>query len=62
VKIRDIKAQVPFKGYVFTGINFEEIGAQINLDFDNRSGPSCPHCEEPLPRNKIVLKSDTPPP
>jgi len=53
VKIRNIKALVPFKGYVVTGINFEEIGAQINLDFDKRSGPRCPHCEERLPRNKI---------
>jgi hypothetical protein len=52
VKIRNIKALVPFKGYVVTGINFEEIGAQINLDIDKRSGPRCPHGEERLPRNK----------
>ena len=52
MKIRNIKALAPFKGYVVTGINFEEIGAQINLDFDKRSGPRCPHCEERLPRNK----------
>ncbi|MCP5531884.1 MAG: hypothetical protein H7A48_01805 [Akkermansiaceae bacterium] len=53
MKVRNIKALVPFKGYVVTEIRFEEIGAQINLDFDKRSGPRCPHCEEKLPRNKV---------
>jgi hypothetical protein len=52
VKVRNIKAVAPFKGYVVTGITFEEIGAQINLDFDRRSGPRCPRCRERLPRNK----------
>jgi hypothetical protein len=33
VKIGNIKALVFFKRYIVTGINFEEIGAQINLDF-----------------------------
>ena len=53
MKVRNIKAVVPFKGYVVTGITFVEVGAQINLDFDRRSGPRCPHCEQRLPRNKI---------
>jgi transposase len=53
VKIRNIKAVAPFKGYVVEGIKFEEIEAQINLDFDKRSGPRCPHCQEKLPRNKV---------
>lgn len=53
MKVRNIKALAPFKGYVVTEIRFEEIGAQINLDFDKRSGPRCPHCEEKLPRNKV---------
>jgi len=53
VKIRNIKAVAPYKGYVVTGISFEEIGAQINLDFDKRSGPRCPHCQDKLPRNKV---------
>jgi hypothetical protein len=53
VKTRNIKALVPFKSYVVTGINFEEIVPQINLDFDRRSGPRCPHCEKRLPRNNI---------
>jgi hypothetical protein len=34
VKVRNIKALAPFKGYVVRGINFEKIGAQIKLDFD----------------------------
>ncbi|GAA5484855.1 hypothetical protein [Haloferula sargassicola] len=34
-------------------IKFEEIGAQINLDFDKRSGPRGPHCEARLPRSKV---------
>jgi hypothetical protein len=55
VKIRNIKALVPFKGYVVEGIRFEEIGAQINLDFDKRSGPRCPHCEERLPRKRTSV-------
>ena len=53
MKVRNIKALAPFKGYVVRGINFEKIGAQIKLDFDKRSGPRCPHCENKLPRNKI---------
>ncbi|MGD9420254.1 MAG: ISL3 family transposase [Verrucomicrobiota bacterium JB025] len=53
MNVRNIKALAPFKGYVVTGIRFEEIGAQINLDFDKRSGPRCPHCQGKLPRNKI---------
>jgi len=43
----------PFKGYVVTGVTFEEIGAQINLDFDKRCGPRCPCCNSRLPRNKV---------
>jgi len=53
VKIRNIKAVAPFKGYVVTGISFENVGAQINIDFDKRVGPRCPHCQERLPRNKV---------
>jgi transposase len=32
---------------------FEEIGAQINLEFDKRCGPRCPECQSRLPRNKV---------
>jgi transposase len=53
VKVRNIKAVAPYKGYVVSGISFEEIGAQINLEFDSRSGPRCPDCQGKLPRNKL---------
>jgi transposase len=53
VKVRNIKVLAPFKGYVVTGVTFEEIGAQINLDFDKRCGPRCPCCNSRLPRNKV---------
>jgi transposase len=53
VKVRNIKAVAPFKGYVVTRISFEEVGAQINLEFDKRCGPRCPGCDAKLPRNKV---------
>jgi transposase len=53
VKVRNIKVIAPYKGYVVSGVTFEEIGAQINLEFDKRSGPRCPKCQEKLPRNKL---------
>lgn len=53
MKIRNIKAVAPFKGYVVSALSFEEVGAQINLDFDKRSGPRCPNCQSKLPRNKV---------
>lgn len=53
VKVRNIKALAPFKGYVVTTLSFEEVGAQINLEFDRRSGPRCPNCHLILPRNKV---------
>jgi len=53
VKVRNIKALAPFKGYVVTALSFEEVGAQINLEFDKRSGPRCPNCHLSLPRNKV---------
>ena len=53
MKVRNIKVLAPFKGYVVTGVTFEEIGAQINLDFDKRCGPRCPCCNSRLPRNKV---------
>jgi transposase len=53
VKVRNIKALAPFKGYVVTGVTFEKVGAQINLDFDKRCGPRCPCCNSRLPRNKV---------
>lgn len=53
MKVRNIKALAPFKGYVVAGISFVEIGAQINLEFDKRSGPRCPCCHARLPRNKV---------
>jgi hypothetical protein len=31
---------------------FEEIGAQINLEFEKRCGPRCPGCNAKLPGNK----------
>jgi len=52
VKVRNIKAVAPFKGYVVTKLSFEEVGAQINLEFDRRCGPRCPGCCSKLPRNK----------
>lgn len=53
MKVRNIKALAPFKGYVVTGVTFEKVGAQINLDFDKRCGPRCPCCNSRLPRNKV---------
>jgi transposase len=53
VKVRNIKILAPFKGYVVTELSFEEVGAQINLEFDKRSGPRCPHCDLIVPRNKV---------
>lgn len=53
MKVRNIKAVAPFKGYVVTRISFEEVGAQINLEFDKRCGPRCPECAAKLPRNKV---------
>lgn len=52
VKVRNIKAVAPFKGYSVAKISFEEVGAQINLEFDRRSGPRCPGCDSRLARNK----------
>lgn len=52
MNVGNIKVVAPFKGYVISGIKFEEIGGQINLEFDRRSGPRCPHCQQWLPRNK----------
>lgn len=52
MKVRNIKAVAPFKGYVVTKLIFEDIGAQINLEFDKRCGPRCPGCDSKLPRNK----------
>ena len=57
MKVRNIKALVPFKGYVVTQVSFEEIGAQINLDFDGRCGPRCPRCDARLPRNKLGMRA-----
>lgn len=57
MKVRNIKAVAPFKGYVVTGITFAEIGAQINLEFDKRSGPRCPGCRGRLPRNKVSRRA-----
>lgn len=48
---------MPFKGYVVTGISFEEVGAQIKLDFDKRTGPRCPCCNARLPRNKVASRA-----
>lgn len=53
MKVRNIKALVPFKGYVVRSLSFEEVGAQINLEFDKRSGPRCPRCDMRLARNKV---------
>lgn len=53
MKVRNIKAVAPYKGYVVSGITFEEIGAQINLEFDKRCGSRCPECQARLPRNKV---------
>ena len=53
MKVRNIKALAPFRGYVVSKVTFEEIGAQINLEFDKRCGPRCPECQSRLPRNKV---------
>lgn len=53
MKIRNIKALAPFKGYVVSKLLFEEVGAQINLEFDKRTGPRCPRCQSKLSRNKV---------
>lgn len=57
MKIRGIKALAPFKGYVVSEISFQEIGCEIKLNFDKRSGPRCPHCQSKLPRNKMSRRS-----
>jgi len=56
VKVRNIKALVPFKGYVVRSLTFEKVGAQINLEFDKRSGPRCPRCDQRLARNKLTRR------
>lgn len=53
MKVRNIKALAPFRGYIVSKVTFEEIGAQINLEFDKRCGPRCPECRSRLPRNKV---------
>ena len=56
MKVRNIKALVPFKGYVVRSLTFEKVGAQINLEFDKRSGPRCPSCNQRLARNKVTRR------
>ena len=53
MKIRNIKALAPFKGYVVSELSFEEVGCEIKLNFDKRTGPRCPCCQNKLPRNKV---------
>jgi transposase len=53
VKTKNIKALAPFKGYVIKEVTFAEIGGQINLEFDKRTGPRCPRCHAKIPRNKV---------
>jgi transposase len=53
VKTKNIKALAPFKGYVIKEVTFAEIGGQINLEFDKRTGPRCPRCHAKIPRNKL---------
>lgn len=62
MKIKNIKALIPFKGYVVSGVIFAEVGGQINLEFDKRVGPRCPRCNARIPRNKLGRRAvmDTP--
>lgn len=53
MKTKNIKALAPFKGYVISEVIFAEIGGQINLEFDKRTGPRCPRCHAKIPRNKV---------
>ena len=53
MKVRNFQALYQFEGYVAEELICEEIGAQINLRFDERIGPRCPLCQSKLPRNKI---------
>ncbi|MFT6178698.1 MAG: hypothetical protein ACJA1W_001039, partial [Akkermansiaceae bacterium] len=53
MKVRNFQDLYQFEGYVVEELICEEIGAQINLRFDERIGPRYPHCQSKLPRNKI---------
>ena len=53
LKVRNFQALYRFEGYVVEEFICQEIGAQINLRFDARIGPRCPHCQKKLSRNKI---------
>lgn len=57
MKIRNFQALYSFKGYVVDELICENVGAQINLRFDQRMGPRCPHCQSKLARNKISQAS-----
>lgn len=52
LKVRNFQALYQFEGYVVEEFICQEVGAQINLRFDARIGPRCPHCQSKLPRNK----------
>lgn len=57
MKIRNFQALYSFKGYVVDEFICESVGAQINLRFDERVGPRCPHCQEKIARNKVSQSS-----
>ena len=52
MKVRNFQALYKFEGYVVEELICESVGGQINLRFDERVGPRCPHCGSKLPRNK----------
>jgi transposase len=52
VKTYNIKAQYSFNGYVADNIKCTERFAQVELRFDKRISPRCPHCNSRLPKNK----------
>ena len=53
MKVRNFQALYRFEGYVVEELICQEVGAQINLRFDERIGPRCPQCQSKLPRNKL---------
>jgi len=51
--VRNFHALYRFEGYVVEELICQEVGAQINLRFDERIGARCPRCQSGLPRNKL---------
>lgn len=57
MKVLNFNALYDFDGYVVDKISCQKIGAQINLRFDKRRGPCCPHCNDRLPKHRSGRQS-----